>query len=72
MYRAHETPPPLYMESEGTNPFTTRTVQCARDCRFRRCFNMTLLVAIPILMTLGLPLALAACPQAEEPWENTD
>jgi len=33
---------------------------------------MTLLVAIPILMTLGLPLALAACPYIEEPWEQQD
>ena len=33
---------------------------------------MTLLVAIPILMTLGLPLMLAVCPQAEEPWETSD
>lgn len=34
--------------------------------------NMTLLVAIPIFMTLGLPLALAACPSSEEPWEQQD
>lgn len=33
---------------------------------------MSLLVAIPILMTLGLPLAIAACPNSEEPWERGD
>tara|TARA_Y100000589_G_scaffold231903_4_gene219429 strand:+ start:11829 stop:11930 length:102 start_codon:yes stop_codon:yes gene_type:complete len=33
---------------------------------------MTVLVAIPILMTLGLPLALAACPTVEDPWEHDD
>jgi hypothetical protein len=30
---------------------------------------MTFLVAIPILMTLSLPLALALCPGTKEPWE---
>ena len=30
---------------------------------------MTLLVAIPILMTLSLPFALAFCPNDKEPWE---
>jgi hypothetical protein len=30
---------------------------------------MTLLVAIPILMTLSLPFALAFCPTNKEPWE---
>ena len=30
---------------------------------------MTLFVAIPILMTLSLPLALACCPSEKEPWE---
>lgn len=33
---------------------------------------MTLLVAIPILMTLGLPIALAVLPSCEEPWEVQD
>jgi len=31
---------------------------------------MTLLVAIPILMTLSLPVALAFCPNDKEPWEH--
>jgi len=30
---------------------------------------MTLLIAIPILMTLCLPFALACCPNNKEPWE---
>ena len=30
---------------------------------------MTLLVAIPILMTLSVPFALAFCPNDKEPWE---
>ena len=33
---------------------------------------MTVLVAIPILMTLGLPLALAACPNCKDPWDRED
>lgn len=53
--------------------------QALRRCRPERTvrntgrgMNMTLLVAIPIFMTLGLPLALAACPSSEEPWEQQD
>ena len=44
----------------------------ATKCTAGRGMHMTLLVAIPILMTLGLPLALAACPSTEDPWEQQD
>ena len=30
---------------------------------------MTLLIAIPIFMTIALPFVLACCPSTEEPWE---
>lgn len=57
----------------GWDPLTP--IQRIYECALARMREkeprqpMTLFVAIPILMTLSLPLALACCPSEKEPWE---